>query len=63
MDLWKTITDIMTTVIEYFRTFDVSKAGDFFSMIMKNFNAATLKDTLEGLGAFLSDIVKMLGGA
>ena len=63
MDLWKTISDIMTTIIDYFRMFDFSKAGDFVKMIMENFNSATMKDTLDGLKLFIKDIFSLIKGA
>lgn len=61
-ELIQTINGILTAVVNYFRTFDASKAGDFVSMLMKNFNVETLKSTLEGLKLFLSDIAKLIGG-
>lgn len=60
--MMQTVNDIVTTLVEYFRNFDFSKAGEFISMIIGNFNADTIKTTFSSLGDFIKDIYAMIKG-
>ncbi|MCQ2471454.1 MAG: hypothetical protein MJ147_05390 [Clostridia bacterium] len=58
----QTINAILTTLVEYFRTFDVNKAGEFVSMIFNNFNTDTIKLTFQEFVNFVKDVYAMIKG-
>ncbi len=58
----QTINAILTTLVEYFRTFDVNKAGEFVNMIVSNFNADTIKITFQEFVNFVKDVYAMIKG-
>lgn len=60
MDLNQTINAIVTTLVNYFRDFDIKAAGEFIAMIISRFNADTIKTTFSSLGVFLKDIFNMI---
>lgn len=62
MDLMQTINAIVTTLVNYFRDFDVAAAGEFIGMIVSRFNPATIKTTFSSLGDFIKDIYAMMQG-
>ncbi|MCQ2479748.1 MAG: hypothetical protein MJ120_03825 [Clostridia bacterium] len=60
--MMQTINAIVTTLVEYFRNFDMNKAGEFVNMIVSNFNADTIKLTFKEFGEFVKDVYAMIKG-
>lgn len=60
--MMQTINAIVTTLVEYFRNFDMDKAGEFVNMIVSNFNADTIKLTFQEFVNFVKDVYAMIKG-
>lgn len=62
MDIMQTINAVLTTLVEYFRNFNIDQMGEFVKMIVGNFNIDTLKITFQEFGNFVKDIYAMIKG-
>ncbi len=54
------LNSVITTLVEYFRMFDVNQFGEVVKMITDNLNFDTIKTTFSELGNFFSDLFAMI---